>query len=176
VTTDPKKIGDYNGVPDSVMKKYSKLSEVEFDDALKKETFDFVKTHPDVIVKGLPFKMIKYSGRQDWTVSYFFQYTKYPNAGYYEGFFQAIENFFFWIVLLYPLVFLIKNKKLSHLSVYILWAYLSYTLALFPVSETRARYNFPYLLFPLFAAALSQRKDESSVNILQENNNIKNAG
>lgn len=175
VTTDPKKVGDYNGVPDSVMKKYNKLSEVEFDDALKKETFDFVKAHPDVIVKGLPFKMIKYSGRQDWTVSYFFQYTKYPNAGYYESFFQAIENFFFWIVLLYPLMFLIKNKKLSPLPVYILWAYLSYTLALFPVSETRARYNFPYLLFPLFAAALSQRKDESSVSILQENNN-KNAG
>lgn len=159
VTTDPKKVGDYNGVPDSVMNKYSKLSEVEFDDALKKETFDFVKSHPDVIIKGLPFKMIKYSGRQDWTVSYFFQYTKYPNAGYYEGFFQAIENFFFWVILFFPLVFLLRNKKFSPVSIYILWAYLSYTLALFPVSETRARYNFPYLLFPVFAVALSQRKN-----------------
>lgn len=169
VTTDPKKVGDYNGVPDSVMNKYSRLSEVEFDDALKKETFDFVRSHPDVILKGLPFKMIKYSGRQDWTVSYFFQYTKYPDAGYYEGIFQAIENFFFWVVLLFPLAFLLRNKNLSPVSVYILWAYLSYTLALFPVSETRARYNFPYLLFPVFAASLSYRKDKSTENVIQLN-------
>jgi len=166
VTMDPKKVGDYNGVPDSVMKKYSKLSEVEFDNALKKETLDFVKRNPDIIAKGLPFKMIKYSGRQDWTISYFFQYTKYPYAEYLEGFFQSIENLFFWIILLFPLIYLYRNKNLSPLSVFILWAYLSYSLALFPISETRARYNFPYLLFPLFAVALNVRKDEQ-----RENNN-----
>ena len=174
VTTDPKKVGDYNGVPDSVMNKYSKLSEVEFDNALKKETFDFMKSNPDIIAMGLPFKMIKYSGRQDWTISYFFQYTKYPYAEYLEGFFQSIENLFFWIILLFPLIYLYRNKNLSPLSVFILWAYLSYSLALFPISETRARYNFPYLLFPLFAVALNVRKDEQTENNNEEINH-KNA-
>lgn len=159
VTMDPKTVGDYNGVPDSIMKKYSKLSEVEFDNALKKETFDFMKRNPDIIAMGLPFKMIKYSGRQDWTISYFFQYTKYPYSDYMEGFFQSVENLFFWVILLFPLIYLYKNKNLSPFSVFILWSYLSYSLALFPISETRARYNFPYLLFPLFAVALNVRKD-----------------
>ena len=43
VTKDPKRVGDYNGVPDSVLNKYNKLSEIDFDNALKKETFDFVR-------------------------------------------------------------------------------------------------------------------------------------
>lgn len=158
VTTDPRKVGDYNGVPDSVMNKYSKLSEVEFDNALKNETFNFVKNHPDILIKGIPFKLIKYSGWQDWTISYFFQYTKYPGSRTIESFFQLIENFLFWIILFFPLMYLIRNKNLSPLTTYILWAYLIYTLALLPVSETRSRYNFPYILFPLFSIALVERK------------------
>lgn len=161
VTKDPKRVGDYNGVPDSVMNKYNKLSEVEFDKALQKETIDFIKANPDVYVKGFPFKLIKYSGRQDWTISYFFQYTKYPYKEFLEIFFQSIENLFVWIALLFPFVFLLKYKKLSSLSVYILWAYLSYSLVLLPVSETRSRYNFPYILFPLFAVALLERKNQN---------------
>jgi hypothetical protein len=163
VTKDPKKVGDYNGVPDSVIAKYDKLPEVEFDKALQKETFDFIKSNPDVIVKGMPFKMIKFSGRQDWTISYFFQYTEYPLDAITEGFFQSIENLFFWVILFYPFIFLYRNKKLSSLSVYILWAYLIYTMALMPISETRSRYNFPYILFPVFAVALiSKNEDEES--------------
>ncbi|MEO6694243.1 MAG: hypothetical protein ABIY50_07290 [Ignavibacteria bacterium] len=168
VTKDPKRVGDYNGVPDSVMKKYSKLSEVEFDKALQKETFDFVKANPDVYVKGLPYKIVKYSGRQDWTISYFFQFTDYPNKELLEGFFQSIENFFIWTILLFPVIFLFRNKNLTPLSVYILWAYLSYTLVLIPISETRSRYNFPYILFPVFAVALLERRNErssSSINL-----------
>jgi len=157
VTNDPKKVGDYNGVPDSVMNKYNKLSEVEFDNALKEETFNFVKSHPDILVKGIPFKLIKYSGWQDWTISYFFQYTKYPDSRAIESFFQMIENFFFWIILFFPLMYLIRNKNLSPLTTYLLWAYLIYTMALLPVSETRSRYNFPYILFPLFSIALIER-------------------
>ena len=163
VTKDPKKVGDYNGVPDSIIAKYDKLPEVEFDKALQKETFDFIKSNPDVIVKGMPFKMIKFSGRQDWTISYFFQYTEYPLDAITEGFFQSIENLFFWVILFYPFIFLYRNKKLSSLSVYILWAYLIYTMALMPISETRSRYNFPYILFPVFAVALiSKNEDEES--------------
>jgi len=165
VTNDPKRVGDYNGVPDSIFSKYSDLSEVEFDKALQKETMDFVKRNPDVYVKALPYKLIKYSGRQDWTISYFFQFTSYENKELLEVFFQSIENFFIWIVLLYPVVFLLRNKKLTPLSVYILWAYLSYTLVLIPFSETRSRYNFPYILFPLFAVALIERRNESSFNV-----------
>lgn len=160
VTTDPRKVGDYNGVPDSVLKKYSKLSEVEFDNALKEETFNFVKGHPDVLIKGIPFKLIKYSGWQDWTISYFFQYTKYPNSRLIESLFQLIENFLFWMILFYPFMFLIRNKNLSPLPVYILWSYLIYTMVLIPVSETRSRYNFPYILFPVFSVALLERKNE----------------
>lgn len=164
VTTDPRKVGDYNGVPDSVMNKYSKLSEVEFDNALKNETFNFVKNHPDILIKGIPFKLIKYSGWQDWTISYFFQYTKYPGSRTIESFFQLIENFLFWIILLFPLMYLIRNKNLSPLTTYILWAYLIYTLALLPVSETRSRYNFPYILFPLFSIALVERKKNEELH------------
>ena len=164
VTKDPKRVGDYNGVPDSVLNKYNKLSEIDFDNALKKETFDFVRSHPDVMIKGMPFKLIKYSGRQDWTISYFFQFTKYPNAVILEEFFQAIENLFFWIILFYPFMLLLRNKNLSSLSTYILWGYLSYTMILLPISETRSRYNFPYLLFPLFAVALTEKKPEDEQN------------
>lgn len=164
VTSDPRRLGDYNGVPDSVMKKYSNLTEMEFDEALKQETFNYVKNHPGIYFKGLPYKMIKYSGWQDWTISYFFQYTKYPNARLIEGFFQTIENFFFWIILLYPLVFLMRNKKLSPLSQYILFAYLIYSLILFPISETRARYNFPYILFPMFAVSFADRKNDDEIS------------
>jgi len=155
VTTDPKKVGDYNGVPDSVLNKYNKLSEIEFDNALKKETFDFVKEHPDVIIKGMPFKMMKYSGRQDWTISYFFQNTNYDNDPVMEGLFQSIENFLIWLILFYSIFYLWKNKNLSSLSVYILWSYLIYTMLLMPVTETRSRYNFPYIIFPLIAISLS---------------------
>lgn len=165
VTKDPKRVGDYNGIPDSVIKKYSNMSEVEFDKALQKETMDFVIDNPDVFVKGLPYKLIKYSGRQDWTISYFFQFTNYQNKGWLEVFFQSIENFFIWVILLYPFVYLLRNKNLTPLSVYILWAYLSYTLVLLPLSETRSRYNFPYILFPLIAVALIGRKTENTTTL-----------
>ncbi|HRA98964.1 MAG TPA: hypothetical protein PK294_00875 [Ignavibacteria bacterium] len=155
MTKDPKKVGDYNGVPDSVLKKYSKLSEVEFDEALKKETFDFVKENPDVIIKSMPFKMMKYSGRQDWTISYFFQFTEYEGDPFMEGLFQSIENFLIWMILFYSIFYLWKNKNLGSLSVYILWSYLVYTMILMPVTETRSRYNFPYILFPVIAISLS---------------------
>lgn len=168
VTKDPKRVGDYNGVPDSIMQKYSKLSEVEFDNALKQETFNYVKNHPDILIKGIPFKFMKYSGRQDWTIKYFFQFTKYEFANIMEEFFQTIENFFFWIILFFPLVFLYRNKKLSPLTTYILWAYLSYTMVLLPISETRARYNFPYFLFPLFAVSLIVRKNEDAEPEIQK--------
>ena len=165
VTKDPKRVGDYNGIPDSVIQKYSNLSEVEFDKALQKETMDFVINNPEVYIKGLPYKLTKYSGRQDWTIGYFFQFTKYPNKELFEDFFQSIENFFIWVVLLYPFIFLLKNKNLTPLSVYILWAYLSYTLVLIPISETRSRYNFPYILFPLISVALLERRNENSSKI-----------
>jgi len=165
VTKDPNRVGDYNGVPDSVLEKYNNLSEVEFDKALQKETFDFVKDNPDVYVKGFPFKLTKFSGRQDWTIGYFFQFTNYPNKELFEGFFQSIENFFIWIVLLYPFIFLLRNKELTPVSTYILWAYLSYAIVLLPISETRSRYNFPYILFPLFAVALIDRKNENTQKI-----------
>ncbi|MFZ1320765.1 MAG: hypothetical protein WAT71_04340 [Ignavibacteria bacterium] len=155
MTNDPKKVGDYNGVPDSVLKKYNMLSEIEFDEALKKETFDFVKKNPDVIIKGMPFKMMKYSGRQDWTISYFFQYTEYDNDPLMEGLFQSIENFLIWLILFYSIFYLWKYKNLGPLSIYILWSYLIYTMVLMPVTETRSRYNFPYILFPVIAISLS---------------------
>lgn len=163
VTDDPTQLGDYNGIPDSLIFKYNKLPEVEFDNALKKEAIDFVKNNPDVYLKGMPYKFIKYSGRQDWTISYFFQFTQYPNGEQIKICFQTIENFFFWIILFYPLIFLIKHKRLAPLPIYILWAYLSYSIILLPLSETRSRYNFPYILFPIFAVALSPNRDENFI-------------
>lgn len=159
ITTDPKKVGDYNGVPDSVLKKYSNLSEMEFDEALKKETLDFVKQHPMVYVEGIPFKIMKYSGRQDWTIGYFFQFTEYKGDIITETIFQSAENFLIWLILFYSLFYLFKIKKPGPLAVYILWAYLIYSVVLIPISETRSRYNFPYILFPLIALSLNERKN-----------------
>lgn len=160
VVKDFTKAGGYNGVPDSVINKYKNLPENEFSAALEKEAITFVENNPGLYIKGLPFRWIKYSGRQDWTIGYFFDYTKYDNAEILKIFFQNIDNFFFWIILFYPFVFLLRNKYYSPLSVYILWAYLSYSVILLSVSETRSRYNFPYILFPVFAIALIERQNK----------------
>ncbi len=98
VTKDYTKIGGYNGVPDSVLNKYSNLSEIEFDNALKSDAVNFIKNNPDIYVKGIPFRLIKYSDRQNWTIDYFFSRTKYSNSPIGEFIFQAIENFFIWII------------------------------------------------------------------------------
>lgn len=158
VNKDHTKLGGYNGVPDSVIKKYSNLSEVDFDNALRKETINFLKNNPDIYIKGIPFRFFKYSGRQDWTIGYFWGKVKFLNSKLMGSIFQSIENFFFWVVLLFPFIFLLKRKMNSPLSVYLLWSYLSYSMVLLPILETRARYNFPYILFPLFAAAFYERK------------------
>ncbi len=158
VTKDYTKMGGYNGVPDSVLNKYKDLSEIEFDKSLKNEAIEFVKSNPILYVKGIPFRLIKYSGRQDWTISFFFDATKYSFGNFLEMLFQFIENFFFWIVILYPFIYLLKNKKLNSLSVYLLCAYLTYSMVLLPISESRSRYNFPYILFPLFAIAFVEKR------------------
>lgn len=158
VTSDYTKEGGYNGVPDSLLRKYKDLSEVEFDKAMSDEAISFLKKNPEIYIKGIPFRLIKYSSRQDWTIEYFFEYTKYEYRQILQSFFQSIENFLIWVILFYPFVFLLKNKKLGAVSVYILWAYLSYSMVLLPISETRSRYNFPYILFPVFAVALIDRK------------------
>lgn len=158
VTNDFTRAGGYNGVPDSLLTKYRNLSEVDFDKKLNDQTMDFIKNNPGLYIKGVPFRFIKYASRQDWTIGYFFEFTKYPGRQIIESFFQTIENFFFWIILFYPLVYLFKNKKLGALSVYLLWGYLAYSMVLVPISESRSRYNFPYILFPVFAVALIDRK------------------
>lgn len=158
VVRDFTKAGGYNGVPDSVINKYKNLPEMEFSKALEDEAITFIKKNPDIYIKGLPFRWVKYSGRQDWTIGYFFENTKYDNADILKMFFQNADNFFFWLLLIYPFIFLIRNKNLTRLSVYILWAYLSYSIIILSISESRARYNFPYILFPVFAVALIERK------------------
>ncbi len=158
VTTDYTKSGGFNGVPDSLLIKYKGLTEIELDNEFKERTKKFLLDNPDIYFKGLPFRMMKYSGRQDWTISYFFEFTKYPNARILEAFFQTVENFLFWIVLFFPLFWIRKNKNYPPISVFIFWSYLAYSLMLLPVTETRSRYNFPYMLFPLFAVALSEKR------------------
>ncbi|MEO8664101.1 MAG: hypothetical protein ABI462_01280 [Ignavibacteria bacterium] len=171
VTKDYTKVGGYNGVPDSVLNKYSKLTEVEFDNALKTDAINYIKNNPDIYIKGIPFRLIKFSDRQNWTIDYFFTHTKYTNSQFADDFFQTIENFFVWVVLFLPLFFLIKNRKLSSLPVYILWVYLSYSIVLLSISETRSRYNFPYVLFPVFAVALSgKEKDDEKTSHATSNN------
>lgn len=155
VTKDYKNAGGFNGVPDSLLAKYSHLSEMEFDEAFKQETKKFLSENPDLYLKGLPFRMMKFAGRQDWTIGYFFSYTDYPNARVLEGFFQTVENFFYWMIIFFPLMYLIRNRNLPSLSVFILWSYLAYSMILLPVTETRSRYNFPYVLFPAFAVAIA---------------------
>jgi hypothetical protein len=162
VTKDYTKAGGFNGVPDSLLIKYKRLTEVELDNEFKERTKKFLLENPDVYVKGLPFRMMKYSGRQDWSISYFFEFTKYPNARILEAFFQTVENFLFWLILFFPLLYLWKNKNFPPISVFVLWSYLGYSLLLLPVTETRSRYNFPYILFPIFAVALSERKEQEA--------------
>jgi len=158
VTTDYTKSGGFNGVPDSLLLKYKGMTEMELDNEFKERTKKFLLDNPDIYFKGLPFRMMKYSGRQDWTISYFFEFTKYPNARILEAFFQTVENFLFWIVLFFPLLWIWKNKNYQPISVFIFWSYLAYSLMLLPVTETRSRYNFPYILFPIFAVALSEKR------------------
>lgn len=153
VTSDYTKAGGYNGVPDSVLNKYKNLSEVEFDKRLNNDAMNFIKDHPADYIKGIPFRLMKYGGRQDWTIDYFFEHTNYSDSKLLDTIFQSIENFLFWIILFFPFVYLFRSKRLGALSTYVLWAYLSYSMALLPISETRSRYNFPYLLFPIFAAS-----------------------
>ncbi len=163
VTKDFTNMGGYNGVPDSVLRKYSNLPEVEFDNALRNEAIEFVKNNPELYVKGLPFKLIKYSDRQDWTISYFFKFEEFESKDVLNSMFLSIENYFFWVVLFLSFVCLIKIKNYPALSVYIFWAYLSYSMLLIPLSETRSRYNFPYILFPIIAVALSGRRERLSL-------------
>lgn len=165
VTTDYTRAGGYNGVPDSLLKKYGKLSEVDFDKALNDDTKDFILSNPDIYVKGIPFRLMKYASRQDWTIAYFFEFTKYDFRRIVEPVFQGIENMFIWFILFYSFVFLLRNKNLGSLSTYILWSYLAYSMVLLPISESRSRYNFPYILFPLFAAAMIERRKEPDSTI-----------
>lgn len=165
VTKDYTKAGGFNGVPDSLLALYKDATEVELDEAFKERTRKFLMDNPDVYAKGLPFRLMKYSGRQDWTINYFFEFTKYPNARILESFFQSVENFFFWIILFFPLVYLRKNRKLPPVSVFLLWSYLAYSIILLPVTETRSRYNFPYILFPLIAVALVQKKEGPGLSL-----------
>lgn len=161
VVKDYTKAGGYNGIPDSVINKYKHLPEEEFDKALRNDAINFVMTNPESYIKGIPFRIMKYSGRQDWTIGYFFDNTGYTNSKFLNELFQGIENIFFWIILIYPLLYLFKNKKLIPLSTFILWSYLIYSILLLSISESRSRYNFPYILFPVFAAGLnvSRNKD-----------------
>jgi hypothetical protein len=163
VTTDYTRMGGYNGVPDSVLNKYSDLSEIEFDKAMTKETMEFVRSNPGLIIKGLPFRLMKYSDRQNWTTSYFFDDSKYSSKESLKLIFESIENYFFWIILFLPLMYLFRLKKFPAISVYIFWAYLTYTMVLFP-NCTLSRYNFPYILFPLFAVSFV-KKDENPLPI-----------
>lgn len=157
VIKDFTKAGGYNGIPDSVINKYKHLPEEEFDKALREDAVKFVLSNPETYIKGIPFRVMKYSGRQDWTIGYFFEHTGYSNSELLNEIFQGIENIFFMIILIYPLFFFLKNKNLSALSSYIIWTYLIYSLLLLTVSESRSRYNFPYILFPVFAAAFVNR-------------------
>ncbi|MBK8551407.1 MAG: hypothetical protein IPL53_10265 [Ignavibacteria bacterium] len=77
-------------------------------------------------------------------------------------FFETIENYFFWLILFLSILYLVRIKKFPAVSVYILWAYLAYFMVLIPISETGARYNFPYILFPVFAIALKGSSEENS--------------
>ena len=160
VIYDYTKAGGYNGIPDSVISKYKNLSEVEFDKALRNDAVNFVIANPGIYIKGVPFRVMKFSGRQDWTIGFFFQNTKYQNAKLMEDIFQSIENYFFWIIFFFPFVFLLKNKIIQPLPVYILWAFLIYSVILLPISETRSRYGFPYILFPVFAVGLIQKRQD----------------
>ncbi len=168
---DYTKAGGYSGVPEEVLKKYSNLSEIEFDKALKEDVYKFIKENPVTYLKGIPFKIFKYSGRQDWTITYFFDntLTKYPEFA--EDLLMGIENFFFWVILFFPLLYLFKIRKsggFAALPVYMLWSYLTYTMAVMPGSETRARYNFPYILFPVFAVAFIDRQKNDEVKEAEE--------
>ncbi len=165
VVTDFTKAGGYNGVPDSLLTKYRNLSEMEFDSRMQEYAKEYIAKNPDIYVKGIPFRLMKFSGRQDWTISYFFQHTEYPNAKILEAFFQTVENFLLWIILFFPLMFLWMNKSLTPLSSFVLWAYLVYCIMILPISETRSRYNFPYVLFPVFACALAERRQIPSPQI-----------
>lgn len=162
VIHDYTKAGGYNGIPDSVFNKYKNLSEMEFDKALRNDAINFVRENPDIYLKGIPFRIMKYSGRQDWSVGFFFQDAKYQYAGILEEILQSVENYLFWIILFFPFIYLIRNKIRSPLQIYILWAYLIYSVILLPISETRSRYHFPYILFPVFAVALSERKGKEN--------------
>lgn len=170
---DYTKAGGYSGVPDSVLQKYSNLTEIEFDKALKNDVYSFIKNNPLTYLKGMPFKLFKYSGRQDWTVTYFFDNTVYKYPKNAEDFFMAIENFLFWMILFLPIIYLMRLRKSGSFAafpVYILWSYLTYTIAVMPGSETRARYNFPYILFPVFAVAMfdirkTKTENESEVRV-----------
>ncbi len=164
VTKDYTKMGGFNGVPDSLLIKYKGMTEVELDEEFKNRTKQFLLDNPDLYAKGIPFRLMKYSGRQDWSISYFFEFTKYPNARILESFFQTVENFLFWLILFFPLMFFLKNKELPPLTVFVLWSYLGYSLLLLPVTETRSRYNFPYILFPVIAAALAEGSTRRVLN------------
>jgi len=152
VIKDYTKAGGYNGIPDSVINKYKHLPEDRFDKALRDEAVNYIVNNPVNYLKGIPFRIMKYSGRQDWTIGYFFDHTGYSGSSFLNEIFQGIENIFFWIILIFPLFYLIRFKELTPLSAYILWAYLLYSVILLAVSETRSRYNFPYILFPAAAA------------------------
>ncbi len=67
-------------------------------------------------------------------------------------------------------MFFLRNKELPPLTVFVLWTYLGYSLLLLPVTETRSRYNFPYILFPVIAAALAEG---STRRVLNDENNGK---
>lgn len=169
VIKDYTKAGGYNGIPDSVINKYKHLPESEFDRALRDDAINFVIANPVNYAKGIPFRIMKYSGRQDWTIGYFFDHAGYSNSRILNEIIQGIENIFFWIILIYPLMFFIKRKRMGNLSAFIIWSYLIYSLLLLSVSETRSRYNFPYILFPVFAASfVNSRFKNDNKDLLDE--------
>lgn len=171
VIKDFTKAGGYNGIPDSVINKYNHLPEEEFDKALRDDAVKFVLSNPETYLKGIPFRIMKYSGRQDWTIGYFFEHTGYTKSIILNEIFQGIENIFFWVILIFPLIFFLKHKNPGTLSAYIIWAYLIYSLLLLSVSETRSRYNFPYILFPVISTAFMRHsfkaKAEEEVSAIE---------
>lgn len=170
VVTDVRNAGGYYTIPDNVYLKYPNQSEVELSNSFSKEVLAFIIANPIHYLESLPYRVMKYMGDQEWSIQHFFQESspKYPQA--IHDLSQRVENLLTWTVFLLGLLLLVRSRDCGlPEGNFVLLSYLIYSVIDLLLFESRDRYHFPYLLFPMLSATLCSTEvdDSGDLNALR---------
>jgi hypothetical protein len=156
VITDPKRGGGYNEISEEFWVQHPGLSEIELNRTLQRETIDYIRKNPSIYLKSVPYRLARFMGMQGWSIQYFFTNVRSQYPEWVTFLTLKAERFLIWVVFISGFIWVLTKRKILPLQAFVLFAYVSYVVIDLALFETGERYHFPYILFPLLAAALSR--------------------